>query len=142
MSIAAFLPLIGEVIDKIFPDQQTKTEAKLRLFELQQKGGLAELEATTKLALAQIGVNQESARSGHWFVAGARPAVIWICALGLAWNFVAQPIAMWAGAFADPPVAVPTLDISQLMILLGGLLGLGGMRSYDKRNQTETQTIK
>ena len=138
----AALPLIGKVIDRIIPDPEQKAKAQLALMEISQKSDLAELDADVKLALGQMEINKEEARSGSWWIAGGRPFLIWIGGFGMAWNFIVQPLVMWYGAFLDPVVTIPRLDVSELMILLGGILGLGGMRSYDKRNGAETRVIQ
>ena len=138
----AALPLIGKVIDRILPDPEQKAKAQIALMELSQKGDLAELDAEVKLALGQMEINKEEARSGSWWVAGGRPFIIWVCGFAVMWNFIVQPLVMWSAAFSDPSLTIPRLDISELMILLGGMLGLGGMRSYDKRNGAETRAIK
>ena len=137
----AALPVIGKVIDKIFPDPAQRDEAKLRLLEMQQKGDLAELDAEVRLALGQLEVNKAEAQSAHWWIGGWRPAVGWVCATGLAWNFVLQPFVMWVGAFQSPAITVPALDVSELMVLLLGMLGIGGMRSFDKRAGTDLRAI-
>jgi len=141
LSFSVAIPLIGKVLDRVLPDPKAKDEAKLKLIELAQTTDLAELDAELKLALGQIDVNKAEAQSSHWWVAGWRPAVGWICALGVGWNFVAQPLAMWIGAFHDPVISVPSLDISQLMVLLLGMLGIGGMRSFDKAHGRDTKSI-
>ena len=141
MSFSVAIPLIGKVLDRVLPDPKAKDEAKIRLIELAQTTDLVELDAELKLALGQIEVNKTEAQSSHWWVAGWRPAVGWICALGVGWNFVMQPLAMWVGAFHDPVISVPSLDISQLMVLLLGMLGIGGMRSFDKAHGRDTKAI-
>ena len=133
MSFALAIPLIGKVIERIFPDPTQQAEAKLKVLELQQSGDLAELEAETKLAFGQIEVNREEAKSGSLFVSGWRPAVGWICAAGVGWNFIIQPLMKWAAfALGADLVDAPELDIGDLMVLLGGMLGLGTLRTAEK----------
>jgi hypothetical protein len=135
----AAIPLIGKVIDKLFPDPAQRDQAKLRLLELQQQGDLAELDAEVKLALGQLEVNKAEAQSAHWFIAGWRPAVGWICAAGVGWNFIVQPLVLWWGAFHEPAIQAPALESDQLMVLLLGMLGIGGMRSFDKMQGTDAK---
>ena len=133
MSFALALPLIGKVIERIFPDPAQRAEANLKLIELQQSGDLAELEAETKLAFGQIEVNREEAKNASIFVSGWRPAVGWICAAGVGWNFLAQPLLKWgAFAFGADLQDAPELDIGDLLVLLGGMLGLGTLRTAEK----------
>ena len=135
MSIAAAIPLIGKVLDRVFPDPEKANEAKLRVLELTQQGELAELDADVRLALGQMEINKEEAKSPHWFVAGWRPFVGWVCGLALFWNFMMYPTVVWFG------VTAPPLDVAQLMIVLGGMLGLGTMRSWDKSKNVDTHSI-
>lgn len=77
------------------------------------------------VALAQIEVNREEAKGG-FFRAGWRPAVGWVCVAALANNYLVVPYAVAFGA------SLPALDLNSLMPILMGLLGLGGMRSWEK----------
>lgn len=129
----AAIPLVGKVIDRVFPDPATQAEAKLKLFELQQSGELAALEAETRLALGQLEVNKAEASSGSVFVSGWRPAVGWICAGGVAWNYVVHPLMIWIAFLWGVDVSTaPELDIGDLLVLLGGMLGLGALRTGEK----------
>lgn len=96
-----------------------------------QKAALAHEIATMserhlqEIALAQINVNKAEASAGT-FRGGWRPAVGWVCALGFGVNFLISPIAAGFGFI------VPQADVSTMMPVLMGLLGLGGMRSFEK----------
>jgi hypothetical protein len=89
--------------------------------------------------LAQVEVNMVEAANPSVFVAGWRPAVGWVGVAGLAYQFLGYPLMQWCWAFGQgydiipkglaPP---PDLDVEQLMTLLAGLLGFGGMRSFEK----------
>lgn len=127
----------GKLIDKIFPDPQKAQEAKIELFKLQQNGELARLAAETELAKGQIDVNIEEAKSTNWFVAGWRPACGWVGATGLAYSAILEPFARFAAVvFAGYSGTFPVLDTTITMQILFGLLGLGAMRSFDKKNGT------
>lgn len=78
-----------------------------------------------EIALAQISVNKAEASAGT-FRGGWRPAVGWVCALGFGVNFLISPIAAGFGFI------VPQADVATMMPVLMGLLGLGGMRSFEK----------
>ena len=112
------------LIDRIFPDQiaqaSQRQRAELELLQLAQAGDLA-----------QIAVNQQEAVHSSVFVSGWRPGAGWVCVAGLAYTFLAQPMLSWASEVQGWPIP-PVLDIQALMILLGGMLGLGGLRSIDK----------
>lgn len=135
MSLLALIPLAEVAIKRLFPDPVDQEEARLELLRLQQQGDMAELDAYVKLLLGQLEVNTEEAKSSHWFVAAWRPFVGWVCGLSVAWNFVVYPTVVWFG------VDAPSLDISNLMVLLMGMLGIGGMRSFDKLKGVDTENI-
>jgi len=131
--IQAILPIIGKVMDLVFPNPEKAAEAKLKAAELAQKGELAFLDADVKLAMGQIGINTEEAKSTNWFVAGWRPFVGWVGAAGLAYAAVIEPFARFAATMAGYHGAFPELDTTITMQLLFGLLGLGGFRSWEKK---------
>jgi len=125
--------LIGKGLDKIFPDKDAADKAKLEMIKLQQEGAFKELELEYNNRTQQIAVNIEEAKNGSVFVSGWRPAVGWVCATALAYNYVLMPFIVWTTKcfYNDVPV-MPVLDIGELMTLLFGLLGIGAMRSFDK----------
>jgi hypothetical protein len=123
--LAALIPLLGGVLDKLFPDAQKNAEAKQRLLELQINGELQQL-------LGQLDINKEEAKSSSVFVAGWRPAVGWVCVSGLAYNFVVYPLLLWVSARWYPGFEPPPLMTDNLMELIGGMLGLGGLRTFEK----------
>lgn len=131
--ISSIFDFGSKIIDKIFPDKDKAEAAKLEMFKLQQQQAGQELDNEFKLALQQAAINIEEAKNGSKFVSGWRPAVGWVCASALAYNYVVMPFLYWAIAcfFKDIPVP-PVLSISELMPLLIGMLGIGGMRSFDK----------
>jgi hypothetical protein len=131
--LPAILPVVGTLIDKLFPDKQAADEAKLKMMELAQKGELAQLDAQTRLALGQIETNKIEAASTDPFRAGWRPAAGWSCSIGLFYEFLLRPVLPWIVELSGKTVSpMPSLDMDQLMVLLGGLLGLGGFRSYER----------
>src|SRR5258708_2134257 len=81
---------------------------------------------------AQTDVNKQEAASASIFVAGWRPFIGWICGTGLACQFIVGPIFTWVALLLKRPTPFPTLDLGTLMTLLLGMLGLGGMRTYEK----------
>lgn len=132
--LQALLPtLLGNVIDKILPDPQAAAEAKLRALEMAQKGDLAVLDADLRLALAQSEVNKVEAGTDV-FRGGWRPATGWVCAAGLGYQILLRPLLPWLmtviGVQAVPPL--PPIDMETLLVLLGGLLGLGTLRTREK----------
>ena len=116
----------SKVIDKIWPDHAQRDAAKLEFFKAQQAGEFKEMEEVFELAKLQIGVNLEEAKSPSLFVSGWRPYIGWICGTGLAYQFLVYPILV---AFMPKIVQ---LDMGTLLTLLGGLLGLGTLRTVEK----------
>ena len=87
-----------------------------------------------ELALAQIKLNTEEAK-GNWFQSSWRPLVGWICAVSLGINFMVSPICAGFG------INIPQADMSVMMPLLLGMLGIGGLRSLDKIKKVDTKKI-
>lgn len=120
-----------KLVDRLFPDKQAKDEAKLKLVELQMSGELQAMANDTELAKAQMEVNKKEAVHENLFVAGWRPAVGWTCTTGLAYQFILHPFLSWAAVMNEVPIP-PDIDMGALMTLLAGMLGLGGLRTYEK----------
>lgn len=129
---SAVIPLIGTILDKIIPDPAQAAEAKLKALDLAQRGELAVLDADMKLALGQMDINKAEAAT-DLFRGGWRPAVGWTCVAGLSYQFLVMPLLPWivtvAGGVVPP---LPAIDNDTLMVLLTGMLGLGGMRTFEK----------
>lgn len=128
----ALIPVIGTVLEKVLPDPQASTDAKIKLMELAQKGELAVLDAETKLALGQLEVNKIEAGT-DMFRGGWRPATGWACVFGLVYQFLLQPVLPWLVAVCGGSVPpLPPIDNETLMVLLTGMLGLGGLRTFER----------
>lgn len=128
--ISTVVDLVGGVIDKLVPD----------------KGKAAEMRHEIAMTLvnsdlAQIDVNKVEAAHKSVFVSGWRPAVGWICVAALGFNYILSPLLAWAAVIWMPDAIIPQLDISELLTLLFGLLGMGSLRSYDKSKGTATNKI-
>lgn len=124
----------SKVLDKVFPDPEKRDAAKLELFKAQQAGELVGLAQEFELAKAQIDVNQVEAASANWFVAGWRPAVGWICGFALAYSAIIEPIARFIATVCfGYTSSFPVIDTTITMQVLFGLLGLGALRSVDKK---------
>ena len=125
--ISKALNLLDTVLDRVIPDKNARAEAKEQLDLLKSTGEL-------DLLVGQLEVNKVEAAHKSMFVAGWRPAVGWICATALGYNFVIYPVMKFAVvvSMAAPP-ELPVMDTSELMTLLLGMLGLAGYRTYEKR---------
>lgn len=104
--------------------------AKIQEMELQEQQALSQLD--TKLTQGQLAIDQAEAQSSSLFVAGARPFLLWVCGAAFAWEYVAMPIASWIAAAVGHAITLPSLDMSQMMPVLLGLLGLGGYKTWEK----------
>ena len=123
--INLLIPAVSGLLDKFIEDKDEK--AKLA----HEIATMAENQAHESV-MAQIKVNEVQAAHKSLFVAGGRPAIMWICAFGLGWQFVFQPVAVWGLALSGTGVALPIIETEGLMSLTLALLGLGGMRSFEK----------
>ena len=135
--LSSLLPVVSDVLDRVIPDKAGAEKAKAELALLATKG---ELDNTA----AQIQANVEAAKSPHLFVAGARPACIWLCACILAFNYIIQPLVLWAAFFfqVENLDTLPRLDDQAIMPIVTGLLGLGAYRSYEKIKGTARENLK
>ena len=87
-----------------------------------------------ELAKGQLEINKAEASHRSIFVAGWRPFVGWTCGVALAWHFVLAPFIIFGSAYAGVPLPdLPQFDMSSLLTVLMGMLGLGGLRTYEKK---------
>ena len=121
----------GKVLDKFVEDKDLKPKLSHEL-----KSQIVSLD------LAQAQTNLEQAKHPSIFVAGARPAIMWICAFGLGWQFVFQPVAVWIIAVGGIDVVLPIIETEGLLSLTLALLGLGGMRSFEKSKGIQRNNMK
>ena len=129
--VTAVLDIGSKLIDRLWPNPAERDAAKLALYKAQQEGEFKEQEQVFQLAKAQIEVNKEEAASTSLFVSGWRPAVGWTCVAGLGYSFFGLPLLSW-GSTNFGWVIPPALDMSTLLTLLLGMLGLGGLRTKEK----------
>jgi len=136
------LPIIGAIlggVTDLIGDMHTSDKEKLDAEIELRKLGLESERIDASLLTGQIDVNKEEAKHASVFVAGGRPAILWVGAVSLGWTYIAHPILTWlwailqgAGWIALTMPPPPIMDIEALMVLVGGVLGLGGFRSFEK----------
>ena len=131
-AVTAVSNLATTIIDKKFPNATEIEKAKLAQLA-------AEMQNEFNVTLAQLDINKAEAANPNIFVSGGRPAAIWVCVAGLAYT-VAYPLLTW-GAQSFGLHAIPALDTAVLQYLLGTLLGVGAMRSYDKVKGVDTKGV-
>ena len=129
MAIAALLPsllpVVGDVLDRFFPNKEEKAKAE-REIEAKLTAHLASID------LAQLEVNKQAASHRSILVAGWRPFVGWTCGLALFYTYLVQPMATFVLAQTGHLIQLPPVDLSAMMTVLLGMLGLGGLRSFEK----------
>ena len=112
---------VSQILDKFIADKDLKLKLQ---HELNQE--------LHKANMAQIEVNKVEAQHRTVFVAGWRPFTGWICASALAYHFIIEPILIFALATQKIQLTLPTFDMGSLLTVLMGMLGLGGLRTYEK----------
>lgn len=122
--ITALTPLVADLLDKI-PDPDAKAKAaasaNAQIVAMLQTGDSA-----------QLAVNTAEAANPNLFVSGWRPAVGWVCVLGLLVQTVGYPLMGWGLSLWSPGTAMPQIDTDTLMGLLVPMLGLGAYRTFEK----------
>lgn len=130
--ITAGIEFVKAISDKIWPDANAKAEALYKLEQLHQTGELAKLTANTDLAKGQQAINQIEAQNDNVFVSGARPFFMWVCGSAFAYHYVLQPFMAFFLMALGYNIVLPEFNMETLMTVAMGMLGLGGMRSYEK----------
>jgi hypothetical protein len=132
------LPIVGSIIeagmkilDKVIPDPQAKLEAQYKLLALQQAGEFKEIDAQLQMAQGQIDINKVEASNPSLFVSGWRPAMGWTCVAIFFANFIGVPLLIWVSPLLNIPPP-QRLDLSEVLPVLLGMLGLGGIRMNEK----------
>jgi Holin of 3TMs, for gene-transfer release len=126
--IGSIVDSVGKIASDLITTDKERLELELRAKELDQA-----------IDLAQIEVNKVEAQHTSVFVSGWRPAIGWIGAAAMAYQFLLYPMMLWAWTYLQgtgwipkeltPP---PVLDADQLWVILSGILGIAGMRSFEK----------
>lgn len=122
---------IGEkLVDKLIPDPEQKAEALLKLKELEQAGDL-------QVIAGQVEINKIEAANSNIFISGWRPFIGWILGAGLAVMLVIGPLMAWGSALAKRPIEQPEMPGDILVALTTSLIGLSGMRTWEKYKGVE-----
>ena len=113
---------ISNILDKFVADKDLKQKLEHEL--------KTELHRAN---MAQIEVNKEEAKHRTVFVAGWRPFTGWVCATALAYHFILEPVIVFILALYNIQLTLPQFDMGSLLTVLMGMLGLGGLRTYEKQ---------
>jgi hypothetical protein len=116
--LTAGMELAGNVINKIWPDKSAQEREQLA--------------AAVALVQGQLDVNKTEAAHTSLFVAGWRPAVGWACASAFAWNWLGLPVAKMAAELAGHSLTLGPADMTEMLPVLMGMLGLGALRTFEK----------
>jgi hypothetical protein len=122
---APVIGIIGDVLDKVIPDNNAKQKAKADIEK-------ALIDNASKINLAQAETNKIEASHRSIWVAGWRPFLGWVAGFGFAWVFVIAPVAQWVCALLGIHIVLPVLHTDVMMELTIALLGLSGLRSWEK----------
>tara|TARA_R100001129_G_C5213105_1_gene217319 strand:+ start:92 stop:499 length:408 start_codon:yes stop_codon:yes gene_type:complete len=124
--VSALLPTVTDVVGRFLPEDKEARAKAEREIEKQLSIHLA------KIDLAQLEINKQEAAHRSIFVAGWRPFIGWSCGIALAWTYVVVPVLQFVLAQTGHLVDLPAMDMSQMMPVLMGMLGLGGLRTFEK----------
>ena len=137
LGIGSIVEGVGKVADDLFTSDEERSKLNIEA----QKIEVSALKA-------QMGVNQAEAQHKSIFVAGWRPFIGWVGGLALAYQFLLYPVLIWSWAIFQSkgwiPVDIkvpPVIDSSALFAIVTGMLGIGGMRSFDKMKKTQTDRL-
>ena len=127
--ITSLIEPVTGLLDKFIEDKDQKAKLADEIATMGEKHA-------QQLSLAQIEVNKAEAASGSFFKGGWRPFVGWVCAVAFAYHFVIQPLLIFIFSYIgiEPP-DLPEFQMNTLLTVLGGLLGIGGLRTYEKQKQ-------
>ena len=119
--IEALINPVSKILDKFVVDKDLKVKLEHEIKTEIQRANLAQIE-----------VNKVEAQHRSVFVAGWRPFIGWTCAIAMAYHFVLQPIIVFVFSANGVDYSLPEFDMASLMTVVLGILGLGGMRSFEK----------
>ena len=124
--LTALIGPVTSLLDKFIEDKDQKAKLAHELSSMAEKHA-------QELAKGQLEINKAEAGHKSIFVAGWRPFIGWTCGVALAWHFVIAPFIMFFSAYfgLDMP-ALPNFDMGSLITVLMGMLGLGGLRTFEK----------
>ena len=125
--IQALIAPVTGLLDKFIEDKDQKAKLAHEIATMSEKHA-------QELAKGQLEINKAEASHKSIFVAGWRPFIGWTCGIALAWHFVLQPLIMFLSVlFGFTLPELPAFDMGSLLTILGGLLGLGSLRTYEKQ---------
>ncbi len=123
--ISSLGPKVLDIVSELIPDKDKAKRASEKITQ-------SVLDHAQAIAMAQIQLNTQEAQHRSVFVAGWRPAVGWVCVLGLLIQFIILPLANGGLQIFGAGTVIPGIDMGPLLTLLTGMLGFGALRTYEK----------
>lgn len=133
--IGGIVETIGKIADDLFTSDKERADAQIEMMKV----GIEAAKVDASLVVAQLEVNKAEATNESIFVAGWRPAIGWVGATAMAYQFILYPLMTWGWSMIQawgwvpmemrPP---PMLDTDALWVILSGMLGIAGMRTVEK----------
>ena len=128
---------VGDTLDDLVTSDEERLEKQFEITKAEREFDYLQSKLIADQNVAQTLTNTAEAKSGNLFVAGWRPAIGWVGALALGYQFVIYPILLWI-----PEVVPPKpFESGELYTIITGMLGIAGMRSFDKLNKTDTEDV-
>lgn len=122
--LAPLLEFGKDLIGRFFPNEDERRQAEAEFLKQAMDGEL-------KQVIAQLEINAQEAQHPSVFVAGWRPAFGWCGAFGFVYATIGQPLLAWVAAIKGWPVP-PELNLDLLWVVITGMLGIGGLRTFEK----------
>jgi len=125
LGIGAIADLAKDLVGRFFPDKSEQEKGQMALI-------LATMQNQMAMNQGQMDINKIEAANPNIFVSGWRPFVGWVCGGACAWNWVGLPIGKFVASLFGKTLEVAPADLTQMLPLLLGLLGMGALRTYEK----------
>lgn len=122
--LAPILEVGKTLLDRFVPDPEAKRQAEAEFLKMAMDGEL-------KQTIAQLEINAREAAHPSVFVAGWRPFFGWAGGAGFVYATILQPLLAWAAVIKGWP-APPSLNLDLLWVVVTGMLGIGGLRTFEK----------
>ena len=125
--IQALIGPVTGLLDKFIEDKDQKAKLAHEIATMSERHAQAAL-------LAQLDIHKAEAASGSLFKGGWRPAVGWVCAIAFAYHFILKDLLVFGASLAGYELPdLPDFDMGTLLTVLGGMLGIGSLRTYEKQ---------
>ena len=128
-----FTPIIDKALSFI-PNPADKAAAQLAMQKELDTNQQAIISALSAIDQKQADIQVEEAKSTNWWIAAARPSLMWVFVASFTWQYVALPMLTFGLTLYGHPITLPTLDMSVMMPVLLGMLGLSTQRTVEKIN--------